>query len=25
VWDDKSGATGFGAKLVQKWISKQGV
>jgi Leucyl aminopeptidase len=24
VWDDKSGATGFGAKLVHNWISKQG-
>lgn len=24
VWDDKSGATGFGAKLVTEWVSKQG-
>jgi leucyl aminopeptidase len=23
VWDDKSGATGFGAKLVSEWISRQ--
>lgn len=24
VWDDKSGATGFGAKLVTEWVRKQG-
>jgi leucyl aminopeptidase len=24
VWDDKDGATGFGAKLVTEWVSKQG-
>ena len=24
VWDDKTGATGFGAKLVTEWVSKQG-
>ena len=24
VWDDKSGATGFGAKLVTEWVSSQG-
>ncbi len=24
VWDDKSGATGYGAKLVTNWASKQG-
>jgi len=24
VWDDKSGATGFGAKLVTDWATKQG-
>ena len=24
VWDDKDGATGFGAKLVTNWASKQG-
>lgn len=24
VWDDKDGATGFGAKLVTDWASKQG-
>jgi leucyl aminopeptidase len=23
VWDDKSGATGFGAKLVSEWVSRQ--
>lgn len=24
VWDDKSGATGFGAKLVTEWVSRSG-
>jgi len=24
VWDDSTGATGFGAKMVSEWISKQG-
>merc|ERR1719253_759993 len=24
VWDDKSGATGFGAKLVTEWVRRQG-
>ena len=24
VWDDKSGATGFGSKLVTEWIRSQG-
>ena len=24
VWSDKDGATGFGAKLVSEWISRQG-
>jgi leucyl aminopeptidase len=24
VWDDKVGATGFGAKMVSEWISRQG-
>ena len=24
VWDDKTGATGFGAKLVAEWVRKQG-
>jgi len=24
VWDDKSGATGFGVKLVTEWIARQG-
>jgi leucyl aminopeptidase len=24
VWDDKTGATGFGAKLVTEWVTKQG-
>lgn len=24
VWDDKSGATGFGAKMVSDWIERQG-
>jgi len=24
VWDDKSGATGFGAKMVSEWINRQG-
>ena len=24
VWDDKSGATGFGAKLITEWVSTQG-
>ena len=24
VWDDKTGATGFGAKLVTAWVTKQG-
>ena len=24
VWDDKSGATGFGAKLVTEWVSSEG-
>ncbi|KAL7520926.1 LOW QUALITY PROTEIN: hypothetical protein ACHAWF_000281, partial [Thalassiosira exigua] len=24
VWDDKSGATGFGTKLVSKWVCRQG-
>jgi len=24
VWDDKKGATGFGAKLVTEWVKKQG-
>mmetsp|Transcript_28654 Transcript_28654/g.43820 ORF Transcript_28654/g.43820 Transcript_28654/m.43820 type:complete len:118 (-) Transcript_28654:250-603(-) len=24
VWDDKLGATGFGAKMVTEWISMQG-
>ncbi|KAL7537396.1 hypothetical protein ACHAWF_009348 [Thalassiosira exigua] len=24
VWDDKSGATGFGAKLVSEWVRRQG-
>ena len=24
VWDDKTGATGFGAKLVTEWVSQQG-
>mmetsp|Transcript_19087 Transcript_19087/g.28788 ORF Transcript_19087/g.28788 Transcript_19087/m.28788 type:complete len:628 (+) Transcript_19087:111-1994(+) len=24
VWDDKVGATGFGAKLVSEWIARQG-
>jgi leucyl aminopeptidase len=24
VWDDKVGATGFGAKLVSDWVSRQG-
>jgi len=24
VWDDKTGATGFGTKLVTEWVSKQG-
>jgi leucyl aminopeptidase len=25
VWDDKSGATGYGAKLVTEWVRRQGV
>ena len=24
VWDDKAGATGFGAKLVTEWVRRQG-
>lgn len=24
VWDDKSGATGFGAKMVTEWVKRQG-
>ncbi len=24
VWDDKAGATGFGAKLVSEWVKRQG-
>jgi leucyl aminopeptidase len=24
VWDDKIGATGFGAKLVTEWVRRQG-
>lgn len=24
VWDDKTGATGFGAKLVTEWVSQKG-
>ena len=24
VWDDKTGATGFGAKLVSEWVRRQG-
>lgn len=24
VWDDKNGATGFGAKMVTEWVSRQG-
>ena len=24
VWDDKSGATGFGAKMVTEWVERQG-
>ena len=24
VWDDKIGATGFGAKLVTEWVCRQG-
>lgn len=24
VWDDKSGATGFGAKMVTEWVRRQG-
>lgn len=24
VWDDKSGATGFGAKMVSEWVKRQG-
>lgn len=24
VWDDKTGATGFGAKLVTEWVKRQG-
>lgn len=24
VWDDKSGATGYGAKLVTEWVRRQG-
>jgi leucyl aminopeptidase len=24
VWDDKNGATGFGAKLVTEWVRRQG-
>jgi len=25
VWNDKTGATGFGSKLVAEWVSRQGV
>jgi leucyl aminopeptidase len=25
VWDDKSGATGYGAKMVTEWVRRQGV
>lgn len=24
VWDDKTGATGFGAKMVTEWVRRQG-
>lgn len=24
VWDDKTGATGFGSKLVSEWVRRQG-
>ena len=24
VWDDNTGATGFGCKMVSEWIAKQG-
>lgn len=24
VWDEKSGATGYGAKLVTEWVRRQG-
>jgi len=24
VWDDSTGATGFGAKLVTEWVRRQG-